>query len=91
MGHFSALYAAVVQEGIPRESPVYFIDNAKEELMRTGTWLPSSRTHFYLPGYDSNLLVEYIQENSDVKEIKVISNQVITVREMYMHFLLHIN
>ncbi len=68
-----------------------YIDNQTETVALMGTWKPSSRTHFYLPGYDSNCLIEAIHDNSEVSSIKVTTKRLMTVSEMYLHFLLSLN
>lgn len=54
-------------------------------------WLASSKSHFFLPGYDPNLIVEAIHENGEVEEVTVRAKRLMTVGEMYLHMLLGVN
>ena len=57
-------------------SPVYFIDNEKEEIIAEENWTYSPETLFFFPGHESNLMVENQHKSSDVSQIKIITRKV---------------
>jgi len=55
------------------------------------SWQASMKSHFYLPGYDPNAIIEAIHSNGDVSEVTVKAKRLMTVREMYLHMLIALN
>lgn len=68
-----------------------YIDNFTESVVLNGVWRPTSLSHFYLPGYDPNLIIEAFHPNSDVSSIEITTKRLLTVAEMSLHFLLSLN
>lgn len=48
-------------------------------------------TNFYIPGFDTSTVIEAEHDNGDVSEISVTTKRLMTPKEMYLHFMLHIN
>ena len=78
--------------GKAEESPIYFVDNESQKLIDVkDSWKASNLSHFYLPGYDHNSFIEAIHENGNVKEVTVLTHNLMTLSEIYLLFMLGIN
>ena len=91
LGAFSVFHCEnwVGKDSMP--ATVYYVDNKEEKIMVKQEWQASTRSNFYLPGYDPNAIIEAIHDKGDVTEITVIAKRLMTISEMYMHLLLGIN
>lgn len=54
-------------------------------------WTPSSHINFSISGNDSSNLIVAEYENGDVKEIHVTVKRLSELKEVVLHFMLHIN
>lgn len=80
------------ENGGPLDSPVFFVNNEREEIIPfEETWKSSSCYFFYVPGYDNSTMVESFHTHGDVTEVDVSVIRLVTYKEVYLHFLLHLN
>ena len=75
------------ENGQALETPVYYINNATEEIIAQETWRCSYLYKYDFPGYDGNMIVEGIFENGNVEEVTVSSKKIMDPREIALHFL----
>jgi hypothetical protein len=54
-------------------------------------WTPSSHLNFFISGSDSSNLIMAEYDNGDVKEIHVTVKRPSDLKEVAIHFMLHIN
>lgn len=54
-------------------------------------WKPSSHINFFVSGSDSSNLIMAEYDNGDVKEIHVTVKRLSDLKEVALHFMLHIN
>jgi hypothetical protein len=76
-------------------TPVFYVDNAREQVVAQEEWQATCYVNFYVPGFDRNTVVEGFYENGDVKEIgvtlKTVKDKMIDPRVISLFFMLHIN
>lgn len=75
------------ENGKTLETPVYYISNETEEIVAQDTWYCSHLNKYTLVGYDSNMIVDSMFENGNVKEITMKATKVMQPKEITVHFL----
>ena len=91
MGAISIFHTLDFEKGEPLETPVFFLHNEREEIVKTDSWKATSRIRWYLPGYDSATIIEEECALSEPEEVRVTTTRLVTMKEIYLHFLLHLN
>ena len=91
LGTFSVFLSENTQNGKSADSDVYYVENKTEKVVFKHPWQASMRSHFFLPGYDPNALVEAVHENYDVSKVTVVSKRLMTIGEIYLHLMLGLN
>lgn len=79
------------KKGGAMTSPVYYVNNEREEIIATEEWICTNKTHFYIPGFDTSTIIEADHENGDISEVIITTKRLMTPKEMYLHFMLHIH
>ena len=90
-GTFSAYHFQNTQDHRSNDSQVFYVDNKSEKIVYEHVWKATNQSHFFLPGYDPNALIEAIHENAEVSELKVINKRLMTIPEIYLHLLQGVN
>ena len=67
LGEFCMFITFDFENGNALETPVYYIDNTKEEIVHQETWRCSYLHKYELPGFLPNGIAEGIYENGDVE------------------------
>ena len=67
-------------DGKVQPSPVYYVNNETEKIVATEEWQCTYRTKYFVPGYDSCLLLEGEFENGDVEEFTLWTKKVLDPR-----------
>ena len=78
------------ENGAPLSTPVYYIDNASEDIIAEEQWKCSYRYKYDFPGYDGNMVVENQYENGNVEDIIVASKKIMDPKEISIHFMCEI-
>jgi hypothetical protein len=60
-------------------------------MVEVDRWNHSCYCNFYIPGYDGSSLVLAEFDNGDVKEIHLTIKRLAEMKEVALHFMLHIN
>lgn len=75
-------------DGKALSTPVYYIDNEKEEIInQETTWECSYLYKYGFVGTDSNTLIELTYENGDVNWLEAAAIKIIHPKEVYTYFL----
>lgn len=72
-------------------TPVFYIDNETERIMGEETWEATCYVNFFVPGFDNLTIIEGFYENGDVEEIGVTTKKIVDLRDISLHFMLHLN
>jgi hypothetical protein len=94
LGEVSAFHTFLFEKeskGQALLSPVFYVHNEREEIISVEQWRASSTVNFYIPGFDTSTVIEAQHANGDVDSIEVTTKRLMTQKEMYLHFMLHIN
>lgn len=80
------------KEGKLQTTPVYYVNNETEEIIYKSEWRSICHaSHFFFPAWDAGCVVQATHDNGDCKEIKISVQKVLNNKEMFLHFLLHLN
>ena len=69
-------------KGVAQETPIYYIDNENECIAARTYWKCSYLSHYTLPGYDGNMIIDAEHENGDVEYVKAKSIKVVDPKEI---------
>ena len=67
------------------------VNNETETIVASDKWNCSYKSKYFVPGFDSSMLIEGEYENGDVEEFTAITKKIMDPREIHLHFLLHLN
>jgi hypothetical protein len=71
MGEISIFHTLDFEKGEPLQTPVFFLNNKTEEIVKVESWKATSRIRWYLPGYDSYTIIEEECALSEPEEVRV--------------------
>lgn len=91
MGPVSVFHTFRHENGKALTTPVYYVSHETETIVAEETWEASCYFNFFVPGFDTALMVEAYHENGDVKNVNVTTKKVMDPKEISLHFMLHIN
>eukprot|EP00178_Gracilaria_changii_P003646 TRINITY_DN15474_c0_g1_i1.p1 TRINITY_DN15474_c0_g1~~TRINITY_DN15474_c0_g1_i1.p1 ORF type:complete len:122 (-),score=15.27 TRINITY_DN15474_c0_g1_i1:46-411(-) len=76
------------QDGKPLSTPIYYIDNEKEEIVhQESNWECSYLYKYGFTGTDANAIVELKYENGNVTELEAALIKIVNPKEVSAHFL----
>jgi hypothetical protein len=67
LGEVSAFHTFSYEKGEAIPSPVYYVNNEREEVIAVEEWRANNRTNFCIPGFDSSTIIEAEHGNGDVE------------------------
>lgn len=70
---------------------MFYVHNEREEIIWSDTWKAKPAIKWYVPGFDSSMVIEASHEDSEVESVEVTVKRLMLPKDMYLHFLLHIN
>lgn len=73
------------------QTPVYYVSNETESIIAKQTWKCTYITKYFIPGYDSSMLMQNEYENGEVSWFTVKLKKIMDPKEIALHFMLHIN
>jgi hypothetical protein len=88
LGDYAMIRTFAFENSRAKETPVYFISSATEELVGEEIWECTHLVKDTIPGYDGSLLVSCEYENEDVHVIKVNLKAPADPRMLGLHLLL---
>ena len=91
LGNYLVLHSEECVGQESESSNVYYTDSKAETIVERHTWKASTKSHFFVPSYDPNELIEAVHSNGEVDSVLVVSKRLLTIPEIYLHMLLHLN
>lgn len=91
MGPTSMFRTFDFKDGKPLPTPIFYVDNEKEEIVSQDTWECSYLHKDEPTGVDSGMLIHNEYENGDCKWFVCESVKVVNQKELTLFFMLQMN
>lgn len=92
LGKVSVFYTYKHENDAIQLSPVYFINNETEEIVREELWKAECYfVNYFIPAFDSRLMVQSYHINGEVKEVDFTLKKALDPKEISLYFMLHVN
>lgn len=74
-----------------KSAPLFFVSNKTERVMAKDQWQPDCYNNFFTPGFDDASLILSRFDNGDVSNVQVMAVKWAEMKEISVHFMLHLN